>query len=161
MHLHQLWVLWPCKNISHIQVSIASFFPTPPIKLELELQIGGRRRLLIANHLDQSNYLPNQKQQTNKQGAVKKHSIWLCLLLDCSQGSSRDLKTVHFVQGPSKSSSGFTGFDQSTSSKVSSESHILSIGGDALTKYRPGPSIKDLASLVWPDAIPSLYQYQD
>jgi hypothetical protein len=36
------------------------FFPTPPIKLKLGLQIGGRP--LIAAHLDQSNYLANQQQ---------------------------------------------------------------------------------------------------
>jgi hypothetical protein len=36
------------------------FFRTPPIKLKLVLQIG--RRLLIASHLNQSNYLANQQQ---------------------------------------------------------------------------------------------------
>jgi hypothetical protein len=50
----------PCQNISHIQVLGTNFFPTPPIKLELGLQIGGR--LLVQTHLDQSNYLPHQKQ---------------------------------------------------------------------------------------------------
>ncbi len=40
--------------------SISNFFPTPPIKLKLGLQIGGR--LLIATHLDQSNFLANQQQ---------------------------------------------------------------------------------------------------
>jgi hypothetical protein len=34
------------------------FFPTPPIKLKLVLQVG--ERLLIATHLDQSNYLSCQ-----------------------------------------------------------------------------------------------------
>jgi hypothetical protein len=34
--------MWPCKNICHIQVLVISFFPTPPIKLRLRLQIGGR-----------------------------------------------------------------------------------------------------------------------
>jgi hypothetical protein len=34
------------------------FFPTPPIKLKLVLQVG--ERLLIATHLDQSNYLSRQ-----------------------------------------------------------------------------------------------------
>jgi len=36
-----------------------NFFPTPPIKLKMGLQGGGR--LSIATHLDQSNYLANQK----------------------------------------------------------------------------------------------------
>jgi hypothetical protein len=35
-------------------------FPSPPIKLKLGLQMGGR--LLIAAHLNQSNYLANQQQ---------------------------------------------------------------------------------------------------
>jgi hypothetical protein len=51
--------MWPYQNISHIQVLVFSFFPTPPIKLKLGLQMSGR--LLIATHLDQSNYLPNQQ----------------------------------------------------------------------------------------------------
>jgi len=58
--------MWPCKNISHIQVLVTFFFPTPPIKLKLGLQTGGS--LLIATHLDQSNYLANQKQTINRYG---------------------------------------------------------------------------------------------
>jgi hypothetical protein len=40
-------------------------FATPPIKLKWWLQIGGR--LLIANHVDQSVWLPNEKQGTTVQ----------------------------------------------------------------------------------------------
>jgi hypothetical protein len=47
------------KYFSHASL-VLYFFPTPPIKLQLGLQIGGR--LLIATHLDQSNYLANQQQ---------------------------------------------------------------------------------------------------
>jgi hypothetical protein len=47
------------KYFSHPSIVIY-FFPTPPIKLKLGLQMGGR--LLIATHLDQSNYLANQQQ---------------------------------------------------------------------------------------------------
>jgi hypothetical protein len=39
------------EYFSHQSYGI-NFFPTPPIKLKLGLQIGGR--LVIANHLDQS-----------------------------------------------------------------------------------------------------------
>jgi hypothetical protein len=42
------------KYFSH-PCLVIYFFPTPPIKLKLGLQIGGR--LLIATHQDQSNYL--------------------------------------------------------------------------------------------------------
>jgi hypothetical protein len=42
---------------SKVLVTNSFLFPTPPIKLKLELQVGGR--LVIANHLDQSYYLPN------------------------------------------------------------------------------------------------------
>jgi hypothetical protein len=55
----------PCKNVSHIQVLVTNFFLMPPIKLKLGLQVGGtasRWELLIATHLDESNYLANQKQ---------------------------------------------------------------------------------------------------
>jgi hypothetical protein len=47
------------KYFSHPSVVIFSF-PIPHIKHTLQLQIGGR--LLIATHLEQSNYLPNQQQ---------------------------------------------------------------------------------------------------
>ncbi len=40
------------KYFSHIQVLVPNFFPTPPIKLKLGLRV--HKRLLIANHLDQS-----------------------------------------------------------------------------------------------------------
>ncbi len=33
--------MWPCKNISHIQVLVIYFLPTPRIKLKLGVQIGG------------------------------------------------------------------------------------------------------------------------
>jgi hypothetical protein len=53
------------------------------------VQIGGR--LLIATHLDQSNYLANQKQ-----GAVNKYDLTVFIKL--SQGSSRALKAMHFFR---------------------------------------------------------------
>jgi hypothetical protein len=46
----------PCKNVSHIQLLVTNFFLMTPIG------IASRWELLIATHLDQSNYLPNQKQ---------------------------------------------------------------------------------------------------
>jgi hypothetical protein len=97
--------IWPCTNISHIRVLVTNFFPTPPIKLKLWLEVGGR--LVIATHLDQSNYLANQKQ-----GALKKYD--LIVFIRVLQGSSRALKTVQFLQGPS------TGFHSWTASKISS-----------------------------------------
>jgi hypothetical protein len=48
------------KYLSYLSLVIYSF-PTPPIKPELGLQIGGR--LLMAIQLDQSNYLAYQQQQ--------------------------------------------------------------------------------------------------
>jgi hypothetical protein len=77
----------PAKIIPHIQVLVIYCFPTPPRKLKLGLQIGGR--LLIAIHLDQSNYLANQKQ-----GAVNKYNLTLFIRL--FQGSSGVLEVVHF-----------------------------------------------------------------
>jgi hypothetical protein len=54
--------MWHYKSISHITVLDTNFFPIPPIKLKLGLQAD--ERLLIATHLDQSNYLAKQKQGT-------------------------------------------------------------------------------------------------
>jgi len=99
--------MWPCKNISHIQVLVITFFPTPPLKLNQDskqLELG---RLLIATHLDQSNYLANQKK-----GIVNKYD--LTVLLDRSWA----LKSVN-ISGFQHSSSGFTGLEWWTSSKIS------------------------------------------
>ncbi len=52
--------MWPCKNISHIQVLVTYFLPTPPIKLKLGVQIGGETT--IANHKDQSLWSASQEQ---------------------------------------------------------------------------------------------------
>jgi hypothetical protein len=97
--------MWPCKNVSHIQVLVTNFFPTPPIKLKLWLEVSGR--LVIATHLDQSNYLPNEKQ-----GALNKYDLVVFIRL--LQVSSRALKTLQLLQGPS------TRFCSWTSSKISS-----------------------------------------
>jgi hypothetical protein len=51
--------MWPNKKKSDIH-HVIYLFATTPIKLKLRLQIGGR--LVIANHLDQSLWLANQKQ---------------------------------------------------------------------------------------------------
>jgi hypothetical protein len=50
------------KYFSHPSLVIY-FFPTPPVKLKLGLQIG--ERLLLASQLDQSNHLTNQQQVFN------------------------------------------------------------------------------------------------
>jgi hypothetical protein len=55
------------KYFSHPSLGY-NFFPTLPIKLKLGLEVGDRQ--LIANHLDQSNYLANQKQ-----GEVNKYDL--------------------------------------------------------------------------------------
>jgi hypothetical protein len=60
------------------------FFPTAPIKLKSGLQIGAR--LLLAIHLDQSNYLANQKQE-----AVSKYD--LTVIVRPFKGSSSSSKT--------------------------------------------------------------------
>jgi len=64
--------------------SFSYFVSTPPIKLNLGLQKGGR--LLIATHLDQSIYLANQKQ-----GAVNKYDLTVFIRVspDLLRGSER------------------------------------------------------------------------
>jgi hypothetical protein len=78
--------------ISRIEVAVTNIFPTPPIKLKTATEVG-ERLLLIANHLDQSNYLSNQKQ-----GAANKYVLSLFLRL--FQGSSRALKAVLVFKVP-------------------------------------------------------------
>jgi hypothetical protein len=53
---------------------LGNYFPTPPTKLKLGLQVGGR--LLVATHSEQSNYLPNQKQ-----GAVNEYDLTVFMTL--------------------------------------------------------------------------------
>jgi hypothetical protein len=57
-HLQHCSVCDPAKTF-HIQVLVIYFFATAPIELKLGLQVCGR--LLIATHLDQPNYLPDQR----------------------------------------------------------------------------------------------------
>jgi hypothetical protein len=99
---------WPCRNISHIQVfSCELSLPNSSIKLNLGLQAGGR--LLIANHLDQSNYLVNKYDLT--------------LLIRLSQGSER----CAFFQGPSSY------FTHEPRPRFPVYGHVLSVGGDGLS----------------------------
>jgi len=56
-------VCYSAKNISHIQVLVTNFFPIPLIKLKLVLQIHGGR-LVIPTHVDQSNYLATNREQS-------------------------------------------------------------------------------------------------
>jgi hypothetical protein len=92
--------IWPCKSTSHIQVLGTNFFPPPQIKRKLGLHVGGR--LLLATHLDQSNYVTN-----HKQGAVNKSN--LNLFIRSLQGSSRLAKLCIFSRCR-QPSNGFTGF---------------------------------------------------
>jgi hypothetical protein len=85
-HLHQCSVCDPAKIFLMSKFYLLTFFQPHPIKLKLGLQIGGR--LLIATHLEPSNYLANQKQ-----GAANKYDLTVFIRL--FQGSSRALKDVH------------------------------------------------------------------
>jgi hypothetical protein len=114
LHLHSVPVN-PTKHISHIQVLVTDFFPTPPIKLKLGLQVGGR--LVIATHWDQSNYLGNQKH-----GATHRYdlSVFITPLPGILHGYVVCYRVPAFLVW--------------IYSWTSSKSHILSIGGDAITK---------------------------
>jgi hypothetical protein len=100
------------KYFSHASL-VLYFFPAPPIKLKLGLQIGGR--LLIATHLDQSNYLANQQQ-----------------VLGFAMPFTT-LSTVCKIDGPKS----FAEPDQHaidlSSSNFNLQGHILSTDGVALT----------------------------
>jgi hypothetical protein len=75
----------PCKTISHIEeVAVTNNFSNPTHKTKTATEVGGRL-LVIATHLDQSNYVPNQKQ-----GVANKYVLTLFLRL--FQGSSKAMK---------------------------------------------------------------------
>jgi hypothetical protein len=133
--------MWPCKNISGIQVLVINFFPTLPIKLKLGLQVGGR--LLLATHLDQSNYLANQKQ-----GAVNKYDLIVFITL--FRGSSRAWEVwcyfqwIHWIW---------------LINLIQVHGRTLSIGEDALT-LGINTGSKDPTCLEWAEAILVLSLYE-
>jgi len=110
--------------VSHIQVLVTNFFPTPPIKLKLGLQ--GGRRLLIATHLDQSNYLANEKQ-----GAVNKYELTVFIRLFQGSGSCK------FFQGPSSPPVDSLDWIDKPQPCFPGQGHILSVVGDALSVQSP------------------------
>jgi hypothetical protein len=117
--------MWPCKNISHIQVLGIYLLPTLSIQLK-GLQIGGR--LLVATHLDESNYLANQKQ-----GAVNKYDLILFIRL--FQGSSRAPKgpgTCAFFQNHSSLPVDSLDMTTAPQPRFLVQGHILSTSGNAL-----------------------------
>jgi hypothetical protein len=58
-------VCGPAKSISHIQVLVIYSFATPPIRLKLGQQIGGR--LLITNHLEQITMIAQSENQSRRE----------------------------------------------------------------------------------------------
>jgi hypothetical protein len=77
----------PAKMAFTSKLLVPYFFPTPPIKLKLVLQMG--RRLLIATHLEQLNYLL----VSQKQGAINGYNLAVSIRL--FQGSFGALKAVY------------------------------------------------------------------
>jgi hypothetical protein len=114
----------PCINVSHIQVLVSNLFPTPPIKLKLGLQAGGR--LLTATHLDQSNYLANQKQ-----GPVNKYELTVFIRLFPGSGSCK------FFQPPRSPPVDSLDWTDEPHPRFPGQGHILSVGGDALSVQSP------------------------
>jgi hypothetical protein len=82
---------YPLSTQIQVLVRLINRFPTPPIKLKLGLQVGGR--LLIATYLDQSNYIANRKRV-----AVNKYNLIVFIRL--FPISKAHLKCWAFLQGP-------------------------------------------------------------
>ncbi len=109
------------KHILTSKFQLLTFFPTPPIKLKLGLQVGGRL-LLIATHLEQSNYLANQKQ-----GAINTYDFTMFIRLflgsaSCAIFQGRGSLRVYSLDSTDEPHLRFA-----------VQGHILSVGGDALT----------------------------
>jgi len=102
--------MWPCKHISHIQVFVINFCPTPPIKLKLGLQVRGR--LLIANPLEPIK--PSTQSETGSSQYIPFNCVY-----ETPGGLLQGPERCAFSQGSQQSSSEFTGFDSWTSSKMS------------------------------------------
>jgi len=120
--------LSPFTNISDIQVLVTYFFSTTPIKLKLGLQVRGTILKLKlgtgsgwATHLDQSNYLPNQKQR-----AVNKYDFTVFIIL--IHGS----ESCGYFQGPRTLPVDSLDLTDEPHPRFLVQGHILSIGGDAL-----------------------------
>ncbi len=102
------------------KVQILTYFPTPPIKLKLRVQAAGR--LLRATHLDQSNYLTNQKQVVvNRYGVTVFNTLF--------QGS----ESCAFLQGPSRRPADSLALTNEPDIRFSVQGDILSVGGDAFS----------------------------
>jgi hypothetical protein len=110
VHLHQRSVCDPAKLF--LTFFITNFFPTPPIKLKLGLQVGSR--LLRATHLDQSNYLANQKQ-----GSVNKYDWTVSAVFQAP--SSLPGNSLHWTNEPHP--------------RFPVQGPIVSVSGDALRSY--------------------------
>jgi len=82
---------YPLSTQIQVLVRLINRFPTPPIKLKLGLQVGGR--LLIATYLDQSSYIANWKQVV-----VNKYN--LIVFIKLFPTSKVHLKCYAFFQGP-------------------------------------------------------------
>ncbi len=101
---------------------LLTFLATPPIKLKLGLQIGGR--VLIATHpgTNQTIYPIRSKEQL-----INPSELYL---LDCSRTPpGLWMKAVHYFPGSQQSSSESIRLDCCTSSKISSAKEILSASG--------------------------------
>jgi hypothetical protein len=92
---------------------------TAPLKLTLGLQVRGR--LLIATHLDQSNYLPNQKQ-------AESIKYDLTLFIRLFQGS----EICKTFQGPRTLPVDSLNWSSEPHPRGVVQGHIVSVGGDAL-----------------------------
>ncbi len=131
--------MWPCKNISHIQVLVTYFRPTPPIKLKLGVQIGGETT--IANHKDQSLWSASQEQGPAVRSYLLHSSLPGVKLCDAFY---QPQQTVQKCWAKTILLSNSTCFDFS-SSGFDLQGHILSTGGVALTSQSSSNSMKKMA----------------
>jgi hypothetical protein len=128
--------MWPCKNISHIQVQLFTFFPTPPIKLKNQDCKYMWGRLLIATHLIQSNvYLVQSR------AGVR---LWWCTFHQPQQNCESWAKSI-FAE-PNRYIFNFS------SSHFVFQGHILSTSGVAFSrKYScsTAPTTTTVIILLW------------
>jgi hypothetical protein len=126
---------WACKYISHKSSYFFLSLQLHPTKLKLGLQIGGR--LLIANPLDQSLWLTNQKQG----GEIRCYAL-LCLLPPASENYAKVLSPKPFCWAK------LAWFDFS-SSTFHLQGHIFCTSGVALRANVLKHQLSGLYVVLW------------
>jgi hypothetical protein len=121
--------MWPCKNISHIEVLVINFFSNPTHKTETGT--ASRGETTNTNPHKSTNQTIYPIRSSTEQSI---NTIWLCLLDWKVPRLVQSSEKLYMFSGYYQYSSGFTRFDWwAWIQEIPVQGHILSIGGDAVS----------------------------